>query len=152
VPNLCSRARFKGRTMFQELKNLNWIRNVRGIDSDILLEEFVMLFKALSSVVLSDQKDEVVWRWTEDGKYTVTTTYECQFLGTMIHFLAKSIWRGITGPKCKFFAWLFLHDRVLTTHNLIKRGWPCSYTCTLCSCLHETTKHLLIEWNFTEAV
>jgi hypothetical protein len=87
VPNLCSRARFKGRTMFQELKNLNWIRNVRGIDLDILLEEFVMLFKALSSVVLSDQKDEVVWRWTEDGKYTVTTTYECQFLGTMIHFL-----------------------------------------------------------------
>jgi hypothetical protein len=58
----------------------NWIRNVRNIDSDILLEEFNMLFMALSSVVLSDQNDQVVWRWIEDGKYIINTTYECQFL------------------------------------------------------------------------
>jgi hypothetical protein len=34
--------------------------------------------------------------------------------------------------------------RVLTAKkNLIRKNWPCNYFCSLCQCLHETTKHLL---------
>jgi hypothetical protein len=61
------------------------------------------------------------------------------------------IWKAQTEQKCKFFAWLLMHDRVLTTDNLIKRQWPCDYYCALCLCLHETIEHLLTHCNFTEA-
>jgi hypothetical protein len=69
---------------FKSLKTLTG-SGMPGVASDILLEEFVMLFMDLSSVVLNDQKDEVVRGWTEDGKYAVTTTYECQLLDFLNH-------------------------------------------------------------------
>jgi hypothetical protein len=68
----------------------------------------------------------------------------------MIQFPATLIWKAITEPKCKFFAWLVLHDRVFTSHNLIKRNWPCDYNCAFCVCIHETD-HLLTKCNYTEA-
>jgi hypothetical protein len=51
-----------------------------------------------------------------------------------------------------FFAWLVLRDKVLTTHNLQKRNWPCNLICSLYSCIHETTTHILTECNYTEAL
>jgi hypothetical protein len=56
-----------------------------------------------------------------------------------------------TEPKCKLFAWLVMHDRVLNTDNLVKRQWPCDYNCALCLYLHKTTEHLLTQCNFAEA-
>jgi hypothetical protein len=52
---------------------------------------------------------------------------------------------------CKFFAWLVLHDRVLTAENMAKKKWPCNLFCTLCLCINETTSHLLTQCNYTEA-
>jgi hypothetical protein len=54
-------------------------------------------------------------------------------------------------PEAIFFAWLVLHNRVLTADNMIIKNWPCNPICSLCSCLHETTSHILTECNFTEA-
>jgi hypothetical protein len=138
--------------VFIELQNFNWIRNLRSINSDILPEEFTMLFMALSHVVLNDQSDVITWRWTLDGNYTVASTYECQFKGSIIQFPAKMIWKAATEPKCKFFAWLVLHHRVLIALNLIKRNWPCNANCALCLCMHETTEHLILQCNYMEAV
>jgi hypothetical protein len=41
-----------------------------------------------------------------------------------------------------FFAWTMLHNRILTTDNLQKRGWPCSPICCLCNLSQETMPHL----------
>jgi hypothetical protein len=45
-----------------------------------------------------------------------------------------------------------MHDRGLTADNMSKKNWPCNEFCSLCFCIHETTSHLLIACNFTEAV
>jgi hypothetical protein len=45
-----------------------------------------------------------------------------------------------------------LHDRVLTTHNMIKRNWPRNHDFILCLCMHETPEHLPMQCNYTEAV
>jgi hypothetical protein len=63
---------------------------------------------ALSSVELTQQKDEIQWRWTSNGQYSIA--YECQFQGSIIQFPAKDIWQAVIEPKCKFFAWLTMHD------------------------------------------
>lgn len=60
VPNLYLQARYKRRTVCQELNNDNWI-----------LQEFVMLYMALADVNLTKQPDAITWRWTPHGRYTV---------------------------------------------------------------------------------
>jgi hypothetical protein len=75
--NLFQVARMKGRTLYKELQNMNWIRNLRDINSSALLEEFILLFMALSDVELSDQQDNIRWKWTKHGQYTVASAYEC---------------------------------------------------------------------------
>jgi hypothetical protein len=62
-----------------------------------------------------------------------------------------SIWQAQIESKCKFFVWVVMQDRVLTTNNMIERNWPCDYYCALCLCLHEITEHLLTQYNFAEA-
>jgi hypothetical protein len=85
------------------------------------------------------------------GKYTVTSAYECQFQGSIGTFPATNIWKALSEPKCKFFAWLVMHDKILTTSNMHKRNWPCNHNCALCLCIHERREHLLTGCNFTEA-
>jgi hypothetical protein len=41
------------------MKNLNWIKSLGEIQSSFLIEEFTLLFMALSSIELSHQKDEI---------------------------------------------------------------------------------------------
>jgi hypothetical protein len=35
---------------------------------------------AISLVTLTDHKDEIRWKWTKDGCYNISSTYEIQFL------------------------------------------------------------------------
>jgi hypothetical protein len=73
-------------------------------------------------------------------------------MGSLAIFPAKHIWKAQTEPRCKFFAWLVLHDQILTAQNMLKKNWACDYFCSLCLCMHETTDHLLTKCNYTEAV
>jgi hypothetical protein len=59
APHLFECARYKGRTIATELKNNNWIKNLQDISSTTHLEEFTLLFMALSDVQLNDQKDQI---------------------------------------------------------------------------------------------
>jgi hypothetical protein len=69
-----SRARdSKNRSVATELRNKNWIRSLRDITIAELLKEFIMLYTTLSSIQLSDQPDEVIWRWTANEKFTMAS-------------------------------------------------------------------------------
>lgn len=139
------------RTVRQEIQNDNWIRNLQNIDNPVMLQEFVLLFMAISNITLTEERDSIHWRWTSNGKYTVKSAYEVQFRGATVYFPAKEIWTARTEPKCRLFAWLALHNKVLTAENMIRKNWPCNPTCSLCYCLEETTVHLLTQCNYTEA-
>jgi hypothetical protein len=54
-------ARYKRRMVSAELHNLNWIRSIRGIENSIMLDEYIMLYMAMSFVSLNDQSDEIFW-------------------------------------------------------------------------------------------
>jgi hypothetical protein len=60
APNLYQLTRFKTRSVHTELTNPNWIRNLKEISTAAQLEEFTMLFMALSSIHLTDHKDEIM--------------------------------------------------------------------------------------------
>jgi hypothetical protein len=143
---------FKKRSVHTELTNCNWIKNLQDIQTTTQLEEFTMLFMALSTVTLNDQDDTISWRWTSNGCYSVAFAYECQFLGAMIRFPTADIWRAKAEQKCKFYSWLVMHNRVLIADNLIKRSCPYDPICSLCNCLEETTPHMLTQCNYTVVV
>jgi hypothetical protein len=107
---------------------------------------------ALSSVTLNDQKDLILWKWNANGKFSVASANNCQFKGAMVSFSPNSIWRAIYDPKCRFFRWLVMHNKVLTADNMLKKNWPYDPICPLCFCMEETTPHLLTSCNFSEVV
>jgi hypothetical protein len=91
------------------------------------------------------------WRWTTSGQFSVASAYEWQFTRAMITFHAEDIRKAKAEPKCRFFSWLVMQDKALTTDNMVKKNWQCEPTCAFCFCQHETTTHLLTECNYTEA-
>jgi hypothetical protein len=147
TPNLFKRTRFKNRSVHIELHNYNWTRNIHEIDSPTLLEEYVTLFLVLSTVSLNSDKDEIFWKWTPNGKYTVASAYEIQFIGAMTFFPVMDIWR-----RCKIFTWPVMHDRILTMNNMTRKNWSCNPICSLDFCQLEIAGHLLTGCNYTEAL
>ena len=83
---------------------------------------------------------------------SVASAYRCQFEGCHPPFESKKIWEAHAEPKCKFFAWVVSHEKIRTSDNLAKRGWPHSPICKLCHIHPETVQHLCHECSFTTAV
>jgi hypothetical protein len=152
APNLYNIARYKSRTVHKELERSNWIINLRNINNSSQLEEFTILFMAIVDVTLTDEEETIKWKWTADGKSSASSAYEYQFLGSFTNLPAASIWNARAESKYKSFAWLVLHDRVLTADNIVKKNWSCNSLCNFCFCFNETTSHILTECNYTEAV
>lgn len=59
TPNLYKVARYKMRTVAREVRNHNWIKNCKKIDTPELIEEFALLFMALANITLTEQEDEI---------------------------------------------------------------------------------------------
>jgi hypothetical protein len=152
APGLYKQARYKKKSVSTELHNENWIKNFGNIQCPTLLEEFVQLYLAVSTVTLSDPKDVITWKWTASGRFSVASNYDCQFTCAMSYFPASEIWKATTKPNCIFFAWLIMHNKTPTADNLAKKNWDHNPTCSLCYCLPETVQHLLTECNYTEAL
>jgi hypothetical protein len=136
----------------KELRNYNWIKNLKLINTEVLLEEFLLLFHALNDVSLNEEKGTIFWRWNRSGTYTAASAYDMQFLGAYSTFRASTIWQAKTEPKCRFLAWLEIQGKAPTADNLLKKGWPGNPNCALCYCESETNDHLFTECNFSEAV
>jgi hypothetical protein len=91
---------------------MNWIKNLKHINFETLIDEFILLFTALNDVSLNEEKDTIVWRWTRLGEYSAASAYEIQFLGASATFKASAVWKANTKPKCRFFAWLALLRKI----------------------------------------
>jgi hypothetical protein len=105
-----------------------------------------------STITLTDHSDRIAWKWTANGLYSAASAYECQFKGAITYFPATDVWKANTDPKCRFFAWLILHNRAQTADILAKKNCPHNPSCSLCFCLPETVEHLFTQCNFVEAV
>ena len=72
--------------------------------------------------------------------------------GSSAPFRTDKLWKASVDPKCRYFACLVLHGKVLTADNLAIRGWPYDPTCKLCRINPETVQHLLLDCNFITAL
>jgi hypothetical protein len=61
APGLYQTARYKKRSVYDELKNSSWIKNLHEIHGPDLLDEFFQLYMAPTTIQLSDNKDHITW-------------------------------------------------------------------------------------------
>lgn len=115
------------------------------------MEEFVLLYSQLRGVQLTDQPDQIRWKWTTHGQYTAKSAYLAQFQGATKMQDGALIWKANAEAKCKFLAWLAMHGKAPTADNLEKKNWPHTPQCALCFCQQEINNHLFMQCNFTEA-
>jgi hypothetical protein len=55
-------------------------------------------------------------------------------------------------PKCKFFSWLAIHNRIWTSDRLQACGWPNTQICHLCRLRPESGIHLFKDCRFTRRI
>ena len=128
------------------------MKSLFRISTPAQIDQLVSLWDRLRDVALHPRPDAISWRWTVSGVYSAASAYRCQFSGACPPFRAAKIWKSQAEPKCRFFAWLAVHGKILTADNLAIRGWPHNPICQLCRIHPESTRHLLLECTFTTAV
>jgi hypothetical protein len=96
-------------------------------------------------------KDHLLWRWSNSGKFTVKSFYQWLEFGGMVNHDFDTIWEAKIPWKIKIFLWLLKRNRVLTKENLIKRGWQGNPKCQFCDDF-ESTEHLFITCPFVNQI
>ena len=93
-------------------------------------------------MVLDDlTNDRFIWRWTVDEMCSASSAYRAFFIGMTSLRGAKELWKARAPPKCKFFFWLLLHDRLWTAARRKRRGLQDGDVCALCDQEQETAQH-----------
>jgi hypothetical protein len=153
VPILYSFVKKSNITVAAALQNNRWVRDIAGGLSSPALAQYLQLWDLLEGTTLTaGQQDEVVWRLSHDGAFSVNSAYKLFFIANTQFACAESIWKSKAPMRCRFFMWLVVHKRCLTADNLARRGWPHNTSCPLCFVANEECTHLFVHCRFTKKV
>jgi hypothetical protein len=118
-----------------------------------VLCDYVVVWAKVDGMVFDDlTSDRFIWRWTADGTYSASSAYRAFFIGMTSLRGAKELWKTRAPPKCKFFFWLLLHDRLWTMVQRMQHGLQDGDACALCGQEQETARHLAGECVFAREV
>ena len=155
APRIFDLSKKKSCSVQITLLNNFWVSQIdthHGITLEHL-QEFITLWEKLSSVTLNNSvQDTIHWKFTSQGEYSTSTAYMAQFAGHTTSIMPAAVWKVWAPPKCKFFAWLIIQNRVWTADRLLRRGWPNCNPCPLCKQVQETAAHLLFQCRFSQRV
>lgn len=155
APAIFAASKRKNRTVREALTSNSWIRdiNLLHLTSGDHLRQYVELWTLIHNrTPLGQQRDTITWKLTLTREYTKKSAYRVQFLGAAKSFFNETIWKCWAPPKCKFFAWLVMQNRVCTADRLKKRGWRNQQYCPLCHTTLETAVHLLAHCRFSQCI
>lgn len=114
APNLVQmmgrRAR-KHLTVSQGLLNRNWTRTISGNLTLVMIAEYLDLWEATDAIVLNDQPDRTVWRWSPNGQYSAKSAYRALHTGTISFRGHSLIWKSWVPLRVKIFLWLSFKRR-----------------------------------------
>lgn len=108
------------------------------------MAEFIELWTLVQEARLTQERDEIKWRWTATGVYTAKSAYRAQFHGSHNTFDSKGIWTAKVEDKHRVFMWLLVQCKLLTADKLLSRNWPCHPVCALCDQAPETAEHMCL--------
>src|SRR6185312_11745460 len=116
APSLFEISKRKNRTLYEALHANTWIRDIdlqHPTFSAHHFAEFVQVWKETQQIHLrSGVQYEIAWKLTESKQYSASSAYHAQFLGASSPNFTELIWRAWAPPKCKFFSWLAIQNRL----------------------------------------
>uniref|UniRef100_A0A453PZ75 Reverse transcriptase zinc-binding domain-containing protein n=1 Tax=Aegilops tauschii subsp. strangulata TaxID=200361 RepID=A0A453PZ75_AEGTS len=155
TPKIFEISKRKACVVSKALDNHSWIHQINTQEGLTLthIQQFAKLWEMLAGVTLrNDMQDTISWKFTTNGEYSASTAYLAQFADLTYNTNNATIWKMWAPPKCKFFAWLVLQNRVWTADRLTRRGWPNCGLCPLCKQVQESAAHLLFQCRFSGRV
>lgn len=132
-----------------------WIGDIAHNLTQPLLDEFFKLWRAIDAAHLhfeDDRDDTITWNLESSGEYTTRSAYKIQFEGQHLSNFPKLVWEPWAPPRCKFFLWLLLQNKLWTSARLQLHGRENNYLCALCERNLETAHHLFIECPYSRRV
>jgi hypothetical protein len=111
----------------EELR-LSFRRNV----SVRLMSLWEELTTVVESIVLNNEKDQILWTYSSTGKYSVQSLYAIINHRGVVPVFIQSVWKLNIPPRVQFFLWLMSNNRVLTRDNLAKKREVNDPTCLFC--------------------
>ncbi|WVZ66580.1 LOW QUALITY PROTEIN: hypothetical protein U9M48_015779 [Paspalum notatum var. saurae] len=86
------------------------------------------------------------WRLSSSGEYT----FDAQFIGSYSNHQWEKVWKAKVEPKCRFFVWLLLQQKILTSDKILRRGGQANPICQLCRIEQESTLHMVANCYFAK--
>ncbi|KAK1642062.1 hypothetical protein QYE76_059867 [Lolium multiflorum] len=127
APKIFEVSKKKDRVVDDALLNDRWIADI-GIRTFTVdhMDRFVSLWDMLQGFALSPGVNGTIsWNLTANGAYSATSVYKAQFPGSTQCSFQRVVWKTCPPPpKCHFFAWLVVQNRLWTSDRLAIRGWP----------------------------
>lgn len=109
-------------TVRQGLTDRQWIRAINGGLSIPAIVEYLTLWDSLEPIVLNDQLDATIWRWTPSGSFTVKSAYTMLYKGAIQFSGQKLIWKTWAPLKVNIFLWLAFLRRHWTGDRRARHG------------------------------
>ncbi|OEL19647.1 hypothetical protein BAE44_0019335, partial [Dichanthelium oligosanthes] len=75
----------------------------------------------LQDLQLTEDEDQITWRFNANGNYSVQSAYQTQFIGSQYNEKWRQIWNAKVENKCKFFIWQLLQYKLPTSEKFIAR-------------------------------
>ena len=119
--------------------------------TETYLTEWIALVNRLSLVRLTHTVDQISWRWTPNGIFTVNSLYKFLEFGGVPVNTYNSIWKARIPLKIKIFLWLVRQKRILTKDRLSKQGWTGDTKCVYCSHM-ESVDHLFVNCTYARSI
>jgi hypothetical protein len=156
APLIFNVSRRKNRSLSEALWNHTWIRDLNLFSAEVTeqhIVEYCRLWSILRRVSLQPGIcDSISWKLSEDRQYSAKSAYLAQFLGSELTNMNWIIWKVWAPPKCKFFSWLAIQNRIWTADRLAKRDWPHNDVCALCGQTLESGLHFFVECRLTKRI
>ncbi|KAJ4771824.1 RNA-directed DNA polymerase (reverse transcriptase)-related family protein [Rhynchospora pubera] len=106
----------------------------------------------LQNFSLQPRPDAVSWRWSSDGRFSVSSTYHALAIAGKVATFCK-YWKIRVTPSIKFFLYLLFNNRLLTQEQLQRRQISLGSPCVLCAARPpEDSLHLFFRCPFIISV
>ena len=117
-----------------------------------VIVEYLDLWSTLQNVILNDQPDRTVWRWTPDGLYTAKSAYAMLHAGSAEFRGHGLIWKTWAPLEVKVFLWLAFRKRHWTADWRARHGLEARQECYLCDQAPETIDHIIAVCPFSREI
>ena len=105
--------------------------------------EWCALLSQFHNFQLNSNNDQIVWRWSRTGRFSVHSLYSWLDFGAIPNSSFSTIWNANIPLKIRIFLWLAKQNKILTRDNLGKKGWIGDQSCVFCTS-QESVSHLFL--------